>query len=57
MRKASTVSGLEKGAEILAEKVYVTGDGVCPWCGKLVIADKPETHHVHFLVPKGKLKE
>jgi hypothetical protein len=28
-------------------KVFVTGDGPCPWCGVQVRADDPKTHHTH----------
>jgi len=28
-------------------KVFFTGDGKCPVCGKEIIGDKPKTHHVH----------
>jgi hypothetical protein len=34
----------------IRKKIYVTGDGICPWCGKLVIANEPATHHIHFIV-------
>lgn len=27
--------------------VYITSDGKCPICGKLVEGNKPETHHTH----------
>ena len=28
-------------------KIFVTGDGICPWCGMKVDGNDPETHHVH----------
>jgi len=30
-------------------KVFVTGDGVCPWCGREVIGDDVTTHHTHTI--------
>lgn len=36
------------------KKVFVTGDGPCPWCGKLIQGDKPETHHTHIIDEEGK---
>ena len=35
-------------------KIFVTGDGICPWCGMKVDGNDPETHHVHEIeVEKG----
>jgi len=28
-------------------KVFVTGDGPCPWCGEIVRSDDPRTYHTH----------
>ncbi len=33
-------------------EVFVTGNGTCPWCGKQIQGDKPETHHVHLIIRK-----
>jgi len=32
--------------------VYMTGDGKCPICGKLIEGNKLETHHTHKLYTK-----
>ncbi len=41
--------------DIDLKKVYVTGDGPCPWCNRLIEGDKPETHHTHKIGEKGEL--
>lgn len=29
------------------QSYFFTGDGICPVCGKMIIGDKPLTHHSH----------
>lgn len=39
------------------KKVFVTGDGPCPWCGKIIVGDKSETHHNHVIGDEGEVIE
>lgn len=31
----------------MGKKMFITGDGVCPQCKKLVSSSDPSTHHTH----------
>jgi len=34
-------------------KIFFTGDGECPICGKMIMSDMPSTHHTHIISNKA----
>ena len=33
-------------------RIFFTGDGECPICGKMIMSDMPSTHHTHIISNK-----